>query len=108
MNKMIVIYITCKSVAEAEKIGKRLMEKRLAPCFNIIPGVSSACFWPPSTGEIERANEVVLLIKTVDSKFTEIEKEVEKLHSDDVPCIFALSVAFVSKKYHAWLQKELQ
>jgi periplasmic divalent cation tolerance protein len=108
MNRLIVVYITCKGKEEAEKIGNQLMKLRLAPCYNVIPGMTSSCFWPPKTGEIERANEVVLLVKTVESKFTAIEKEVEKLHSDNVPCIFALPITHVSKKYNAWLQEELQ
>jgi periplasmic divalent cation tolerance protein len=107
MEKMIVIYITCKGDAEANKIGKHLMTKRLAPCFNILPGMYSECFWPPKTGEIEKANETILLVKTLEDKFVEIENEVRKLHSDKVPCIFAIPITKVSEKYYQWLKDEL-
>jgi periplasmic divalent cation tolerance protein len=107
MEKMIVIYITCNSSEEAEKIGKLLMKKRLAPCYNIISNMKSACFWPPKTGKIEEINGIILLVKTLEEKFDAIEKEVESIHSDDVPCIFALPVTRVSKKYLAWLEKEI-
>jgi uncharacterized protein involved in tolerance to divalent cations len=70
--------------------------------------MKSACFWPPKTGEIETAHGAVLLVKTLDDKFDVIEKEVESIHSDDVPCIFALPVTKVSKKYLAWLTEEIK
>jgi uncharacterized protein involved in tolerance to divalent cations len=60
---MIIIYIPCVSVEEAEKIGKKVMKKRLAPCYNIIPQMHSAAFWPPKTGEIEIVAGAVLIIK---------------------------------------------
>lgn len=105
---MIVVYITCNSNDEAETIGKRLMEKRLAPCYNIIPNMKSACFWPPKTGKIEEVNGIILLVKTLEVKFDAIEIEIERLHSDSVPCIFALPVTRVSKKYLAWLNEEIK
>ena len=104
---MIVIYITCKSKTEALKIGRTLMQKRLATCFNIIPGMYPECFWPPKTGEIEKADECVLLVKTLESKFPDIETEIRKLHSDKTPCIFAIPVSQVSEKYYTWLESEL-
>jgi periplasmic divalent cation tolerance protein len=108
MNHMILIYITCKGRDEAEKIGKAIMSERLAPCFNIIPGMYSECFWPPKTGNIEQADESVLLVKTLEAKFTEIETEVRKLHSDNTPCIFAIPISQVSDKYLTWLINELK
>jgi len=104
---MILIYITCKSVAEAEKIGTHLMSKRLCPCFNVIPKIYASSFWPPKTAEVEKSEEAVLLVKTLEEKFDAIEKEVCKLHSYDVPCIFAIPVVQVSTKYFQWLQGEL-
>jgi periplasmic divalent cation tolerance protein len=107
MTDMILVYITCKSNSEAEKIGRHLMDMRLAPCFNILPGANSSCFWPPKTGEIENATETILLIKTLENRFLKIVKEVSKIHSDDTPCIFAIPIKQVSDKYFKWLKDEL-
>jgi periplasmic divalent cation tolerance protein len=107
MTGMILIYITCKGNEEADKIGRHLMSKKLAPCFNILPGMHSECFWPPKTGEIEKSDETILLVKTLENKFDQIEKEVRILHSDETPCIFALPVTQVSEKYFKWLKDEL-
>jgi periplasmic divalent cation tolerance protein len=108
MEKMILVYITCKGKDEAEKIGRHLMQKRLAPCFNIIPGMYSECFWPPKTGEIEKANETILLVKTLENKFSGIETEVQKIHSDTTLCIFAIPISQVSVKYYQWLKDEIK
>ena len=84
------------------------MKKRLAPCYNILPGTFSAAYWPPKTGKIEEVNGAVLLIKSVERKYAVIEREVKKLHSDKNPCIFAIPVARVSKEYYQWLVSEME
>jgi uncharacterized protein involved in tolerance to divalent cations len=106
-QNMIIVYVFCTSAEEAEKIGTQIMKKRLCPCYNIIPNTKSAAFWPPKTGEVEKVNGAVLLIKTINSKYKHIETEVKKLHSDTNPCIFSIQVSNVSKKYYDWLKGEV-
>ncbi len=106
---MIIIYIPCTGTDEAKKIGLAVMKTRLAPCYNILNDMQSAAFWPPKTGEIEEVHTgAVLLLKSVKSKFTAIETEVKKLHSDMNPCIFAIDVSCVSKEYYNWLVSEME
>jgi periplasmic divalent cation tolerance protein len=107
MIDMILIYIPCMDKSEALKIGDTLMGKRLCPCYNIITSMHSAAFWPPKSGGVERMNGVVLLIKTIDKNYHNIELEVKKLHSDKNPCVFAIPVNHVSKEYFEWMQGEL-
>jgi periplasmic divalent cation tolerance protein len=109
MSNMIVVYIPCVNKSEAKKIGDQVMQKRLAPCYNIISNMDSAAFWPPKSGEIEKVVDgVVLLIKTIDNYYERIEREVKKLHSDANPCIFAIPVAHVSQEYLKWLESEIK
>ncbi len=108
MTDMILVYITCVNENEAKKIGEVVLAKRLTPCYNIILQTYSAAFWPPKTGEVERVNGSVLLIKTLESKYNDIEAEVRKLHSDKTPCIIAFPVAHVFDDYYRWLKKELE
>lgn len=106
---MIVIYIPCTGTDEAKKIGLAVMKARLAPCYNILSDMQSAAFWPPKTGDIEEIqNGVVLLIKTIKSKYVAIESEIKKLHSDTNPCIFAVDVSHVSTAYYDWLTSEIE
>ncbi len=105
---MILIYVTCRDTKEAEKIGRHLMSKKLCACVNIVPDTHSLAFWPARTGEIEESNEAVLLVKTVEEKYGEIEKEVVKIHSYELPCIFSIKVDSVYKKYEDWLKGEIE
>lgn len=104
MIKMILSYIICKDNTEATKIGKLLLEKRLAGCINIFPPISSMYHWK---GKIESSKEVVLIAKTTKSKYMQLEKEVIKIHSYDTPCVLAIPVDHIADKYHKWLIDEI-
>jgi periplasmic divalent cation tolerance protein len=61
LDKPILIYATFPNADLARSIGTQLVTARLAACVNIIPGMNSIYLWQ---GQIETADEVVLLIKT--------------------------------------------
>jgi periplasmic divalent cation tolerance protein len=105
---MILVYITCESVEQAKKIAKHLMNKKLCACVNIFPEMYPMFFWPPNSGKIDESKEVVLIAKTIDPKYDELESEVLKIHSYEVPCVFALPVSHVSKSYYEWLIGEMK
>jgi periplasmic divalent cation tolerance protein len=107
MTDMILIYVTCKDKQEAEKIGKHLLEKRLCACINIIEGMKSIYFWPPKSGKFEEANEVILVVKTVQDKFDSIEQEVLAIHSYTTPCLIGIPTTNVAKSYYAWIKGEV-
>ncbi|MFC2074832.1 divalent-cation tolerance protein CutA [Bdellovibrionota bacterium] len=105
---MILVYVTCENEAEAKKIGKHLLEKRLCACVNILPQMHSLYYWPPKANKIEESNEAVLLIKSVKENYEAIEKEVIEIHSYETPVIFSLHAEDVSDKYHMWLMGEIK
>jgi len=96
-----VVLVTCGSIAEARKIGRNVVEKKLAACANIVPGVESIYRWK---GKVERAREVLVVIKTTANRLPELEREVKRLHSYDVPEFIVLPIIAGSRKYLAWLQ----
>lgn len=100
---VIIIYITCPNRTEAKRIGRVLVEKRLAGCVNIFP-VEVIYWWQK---KITEEKEVVLIVKTFAKNFTKIEKLVKKLHSYEIPCILAIPIEKVSKSYFNWLKKEI-
>jgi uncharacterized protein involved in tolerance to divalent cations len=53
-------------------------------------------FWPPKSGKIDESREVVLIAKTIESKYQQLEKKVASVYGYDVPCIFAVPVAHVA------------
>ena len=105
--KSVLIYITCKDRRQAEDIGKALLKKRLVACVNIIDAMHSMYLWPPGKGTIEQADEVILLCKTLESKWQELEREVLNLHSYSSPDIMAIPISRVTQKYADWLLEEL-
>ena len=107
MTDLLMVYITCDSVDQAKQIGRHLLEKRVAACINIYPNMMPMFFWPPKSGKIDESNEVMLIAKTVERKYSELENEITKIHTYDTPCVIALPVAHVNKKYYDWLVGEL-
>lgn len=106
-TQMILIYVTCSDQAEAEKIGKYLLNKRLTACVNVFPEpIQPFFFWPPKSGKIDNSKENVLIIKSTLDKYDKIEKEIIKIHSFDTPCVLAIPVVAVADKYWNWLQSE--
>ncbi len=104
MTDKILVLSTCGTAEEAERLGRQLIEKRLAACVNVIPGAKSIYRWQ---GEIEDAPETLLLIKSRRSLFDAVRMELEKSHSYEVPEVVALAIVEGSLGYLSWLEKEL-
>lgn len=107
-KSMILVYITCESNEQAKKIGTHLLKKRLCACVNIFEHMTPIYWWSPKKGKLSEDREVVLIVKTVKEKFKAIEKEVTKIHSYSVPCIFSIKVDQVNKPYLEWLTGEIE
>ena len=58
MERAVLVYTTWPSIVEAERAGRTIVERRLAACVNILPGMISHYWWE---GKIERAEEVVMI-----------------------------------------------
>lgn len=99
--KGVIILITAGSKAEARKIAKELVGKRLAACVNIVPDIESVYTWK---GKTEAAREVLLIAKTKENLFARIEKAVKDLHSYECPEIIAVSIVDGSRDYLKWIE----
>lgn len=96
-------YITCKDVTEARRIGRVLVEERLAACVNILPGMESRYWWK---GEIESAQEAVLIAKTRAEAREGLLERVVALHPGETPCIVFLPVTGGNPDYLEWIARE--
>ncbi len=101
--KFNIIYITTKDRAEAKKIGKVLIEEKLAACVNIIDNMESIYRWE---GKVEEGKEAILIAKTKQSLVNELIDRVKSLHSYSCPAIIALPVESGSDDYLNWIDKE--
>ena len=102
-ERAVFVYTTYPSLVEAERIGRAVLERRLAACVNILPGMISHYRWE---GKVERAEEAVMLVKTRASVANAVSDAVKELHSYDTPAIVVLPLESVEKTYLAWLLAE--
>ena len=103
MERAVLVYTTYPSIVEAEAAGRKIVERRLAACVNILPGMISHYWWE---GKIERGEEVVMLIKTRASLGDAVGAAVKEMHSYTTPAILVLPVEQVDPAYNAWIVKE--
>lgn len=97
-----IVLTTAANPDEARRIGRALVEERLAACTTLIPAVESIYRWQ---GAIETSAETMLLIKTEVGKLTQLEARLLALHSYDTPEFLVLPVHAGSDKYLAWMRE---
>ena len=99
-----IIYITAGDIEEARKIGRMLIEERLAACANIFP-ITSIFRWK---GKIDEANEFGIFVKTRSEKVKEIENKVKEIHSYEVPCVVSFNMDEGSADYLEWIDESVE
>jgi periplasmic divalent cation tolerance protein len=105
MERAVFVYTTWPSIVEAEQKGRELVEKRLAACVNILPGMISHYWWQ---GQLERAEEVVAIFKTRASLAEPLRQAIKDVHSYQTPSIVILPVESADSEYYAWILKETE
>jgi periplasmic divalent cation tolerance protein len=101
-----VVLVTCGSIVEARRIGGAIVRKRLAACVNIVLGpVESIYRWK---GKVEQAREVLMVVKTGAKKLAELEREVKRLHSYEVPEFVVVPIAAGSREYLGWIVESVK
>jgi periplasmic divalent cation tolerance protein len=103
MDRAVFVYTTYPSVVEAEQAGRSIVERRLAACVNILPGMISHYRWQ---GVIERAEEAVMIIKTRASLAEAVRAAVKKMHSYTTPAVLFLPLEGGDPAYLDWLMQE--
>lgn len=102
-NTFNIVYVTVSSSEEAVRIGRSVLEERLAACVNIIQPVTSIYWWQ---GKLEVDNEVILLLKTRAHLVNRVISKVQMLHSFSCPCIVALPIVTGSHEFLEWIEHE--
>lgn len=98
-----LLYITAARVEEARRIGRALVEERLAACANIVPGMESIYHWQ---GAVVEDKEVLLVVKTRVELVEAAIARVKALHSYTCPCVVALPILTGNPAYLEWLGQE--
>ena len=99
-----IVLVTCGSIAEARKIGRSVVEKKLAACANIVSGVESIYRWK---GKVEEAEEWLLWVKTA-APFERVRDAILEMHSYELPECLSISIEEGSQQYLKWLDESVE
>jgi periplasmic divalent cation tolerance protein len=105
MTDKILVLTTASSKDEARKIARTLVERLLAACVNIVPQVGSIYRWE---GEVEEAEEWLLVVKTSRGAFERVREAILELHSYDVPECICLPIEDGSVEYLSWIGQSVK
>ena len=94
------VYVLFANAEEAERIGRTVVEERLAACINILGSVRSIYRWQSS---IETADEVAAILKTSQAEADALIMRIAGLHSYEVPCIVTWPIDKLLTSYADWL-----
>ena len=103
MTEALLVLTNCPDEAAADRIALALVEQRLAACVNRLAPVQSIYRWQ---GNVERATEVPLLIKTTRERYGDVEQAIRHLHPYEVPEIIALPISAGHAAYLRWIESE--
>jgi len=100
MTQMIITFCTCPDKDTAAKLARLLVENKLAACVNIVPNMISIYSWQ---GQIESAEECLLIIKSSDQGYQAIETTIRAHHPYELPEIIAVPVERALPEYINWI-----
>lgn len=103
MMDAVLLYVTTADEAEAERLGRAVVEARLAACANILPGMRSIYRWQ---GKIESGQECVLILKTRPELAQRAIEAVKAGHSYETPCTLVLPVQGGNPAFLNWIAAE--
>ena len=96
MKNINFFYITVPNKKEAEQIAKKLLDKKLIACANVISNVRSYFVWK---NKVQNSKEIIICGKTTSKNQTKIIKAVKSIHSYSVPCIIFFDIKNGNKDF---------
>ena len=100
-----IVYAVFADVDEAMRIGRTLVEERLAACINILGPCTSIYWWE---GEAAQSDEAPAILKTTLELADTLIARLAELHSYEVPAIVAWSADHALPAYAEWLESEFR
>jgi len=102
MSARLLALSTAPSAEQAERLARVLVERGLAACVNVLPGVRSIYAWK---GELHSDQECLLLIKTCAARFDELRRTLVAEHPYELPELIALPIEAGHVPYLEWLDQ---
>ena len=101
MDDYIIVFNTCDSAENAASIAEMLVSKNLAACVNMVNNIESVYQWQ---GKIEQNKEILLIIKTRQSLFAQVQNAIQEMHDYELPEIIAVPICSGEQNYLNWIQ----
>lgn len=100
-----VVLCTCPDRDTARHLADKLVSERLAACVNIVPGLESVYEWQ---GQVERDSEVLLIIKTNQDRYPQLEAAIRQNHPYELPEILRVCLDGGLQEYLQWIDNALE
>lgn len=101
---VVSVYAVFANAEEAERIGRAVVEDRLAACANLLGPVRSIYCWK---GCVESAEEVAAVFKTTGAGADALITRIAGLHSYEVPCVVTWPIDKVLGAYADWVEENV-
>lgn len=103
MTDRVLIYVTASNHEEALRLGRTLVEERLAACANLLGPITSVYRWE---GRVNQDDEVALVLKTRADLADRLIDRARALHSYSCPCVVALPITAGNPAFLEWIGTE--
>ncbi len=100
-----IIITTTDSDNIADNIAKYLVKDNLSPCVQITSNINSVYKWKD---QLEKSDEILLLIKTIPENVENCKKLILKYHNYDVPEIVVMDAEILNDAYRDWFLENIQ
>jgi periplasmic divalent cation tolerance protein len=100
-EKVFFAFSSCPEATTAKRIAEALVTERLAACVNRIDAVASTYVWD---GRLQDESEVLLIMKTVESRLAALTARVIELHPYELPEVVAVEVSGGNEQYLQWVR----
>ena len=104
-DRIKIVFSTHDDVLHAQELAKLLVERRVAACVNLGPNIMSVFQWEDA---IQMEGEILLIIKTIEDKLSELQVILEEQHTYSVPEMVAVDASVLHQPYLEWLKACLE
>ena len=101
----VLLLSTVGTREDAERIAQALVGERLAACVNVVPGLVSTYRWK---GAVERADELLLIMKTRAEMVEDLGARLRALHPYEVPELVVLPITGGHGAYLDWITESVR
>jgi periplasmic divalent cation tolerance protein len=101
LSDPLLVLTTCGDEETASELAEALIAARLAACVNTVSNVRSTYRW---NGNIERATEFLLIIKTSTERYEALEGAIRSRSGYELPEVLAVRIDRGLPEYLEWVK----